>query len=62
MSRNIERFDGIIQSPNDPRLHRALKLENGLQIVLISDPKTDKAAACMTVAVGKCVINGVKEI
>ncbi|GAB2781309.1 insulinase family protein [Halomonas shantousis] len=41
-----------IQSPNDNRDYRALTLENGLEVLLISDPEADKAAAAMNVAVG----------
>ncbi|MGC8121220.1 insulinase family protein [Marinobacter sp. VGCF2001] len=40
------------QSPNDPNQYRFLKLDNGLRVLLASDPETDKAAASMNVAVG----------
>jgi len=42
----------IIKSPHDPRAYRALVLDNGLQVVLVSDPTTDKAAASLDVNVG----------
>ncbi len=42
----------LIKSPNDDRQYRAVTLENGLQVLLVSDPQTDKAAAAMDVAVG----------
>lgn len=42
----------ILKSPNDERQYRSLKLENGLRVLLVSDPGTDKAAAAMDVAVG----------
>lgn len=42
----------IIQSPNDPKAYRALTLENGLQVVLVSDPAADKSAASLDVYVG----------
>lgn len=44
--------DTPIQSPNDNRAYRALTLANGLEVLLISDPEADKAAAAMDVSVG----------
>lgn len=43
------RSPSIIKSPNDPRSYRALTLDNGLVVVLASDPTADKAAAALTV-------------
>ncbi|WP_372965548.1 insulinase family protein [Marinobacter sp.] len=40
------------KSPNDPNSYRYLELDNGLRIILASDPEADKAAASMNVAVG----------
>ena len=34
------------------RLYRGLELENGMKVLLISDPTTDKSAAAMDVHVG----------
>ena len=45
-------FAEPIQSPNDLRAYESLHLENGLQVLLISDPHTDKAAAALDVNVG----------
>jgi len=42
----------ITKSPNDRRLYKNLQLTNGLQVLLISDPKTDKAAAALDVGIG----------
>lgn len=42
----------IIISQNDLRSYRALTLDNQLSIILVSDPKADKAAAAMNVAIG----------
>ncbi|NIR31231.1 MAG: insulinase family protein [Gammaproteobacteria bacterium] len=42
----------IVKSPNDDRNYRALTLPNELQVLLVSDPATDKAAASMDVYVG----------
>lgn len=45
-------FAGVHKSPNDHREHLSFKLSNGLSVLLISDPSTDKAAAAMNIAVG----------
>ncbi|EJD02250.1 uncharacterized protein FOMMEDRAFT_109506 [Fomitiporia mediterranea MF3/22] len=42
----------IQKSPADDRDYRVVRLENGLQAVLVHDANTDKAAAGMDVAVG----------
>ncbi len=42
----------LITSQNDHRSYRALTLDNDLSVILISDPKADKAAAAMNVAIG----------
>ncbi|GAA5998202.1 hypothetical protein JCM5350_002919 [Sporobolomyces pararoseus] len=42
----------IEQSPNDDRQYRLVTLRNGLTAMLISDPKTDKAAASLSVQIG----------
>ncbi len=44
-----ERPVEVIKSPNDPRAYRYLTLENGLRVLLVSDPQTDKAAASLVV-------------
>ncbi|ERL52198.1 insulinase family protein [Halomonas huangheensis] len=41
-----------IVSPHDQRDYRVLTLDNGLEVLLVSDPEADKAAASMNVAVG----------
>lgn len=40
------------QSPADPRHYQWLQLDNGLQVLLISDPNTQRAAASLDVKVG----------
>ncbi|GAA98082.1 uncharacterized protein L969DRAFT_85999 [Mixia osmundae IAM 14324] len=46
-------FGGEIEkSPNDDRDYRLIRLANGLEVMLISDPQTDKAAASISVRVG----------
>jgi len=40
------------KSPNDNNDYRYLELDNQLQVMLVSDPQADKAAASMNVAVG----------
>jgi insulysin len=42
----------VVKSPNDTREYRALLLDNGLKVLLISDPLTDKAAASVDVNAG----------
>ncbi|GAA6006563.1 hypothetical protein JCM11491_005007 [Sporobolomyces phaffii] len=42
----------IEQSPNDDRHYRVITLRNGLTAMLISDAKTDKAAASLSVQIG----------
>lgn len=42
----------IKQSPNDQREYRSLVLENGLNVILVSDSEADKAAASLAVNVG----------
>ncbi|MEH6357497.1 MAG: insulinase family protein [Pseudomonadales bacterium] len=42
----------IIKSPTDNREYLAFELENKLQVLVISDPEADKAAASLSVAVG----------
>lgn len=38
--------------PTEDRPHRYIVLPNGLEVILVSDPKSDKAAASMDVGVG----------
>jgi len=42
----------IIKSENDSRSYRSLTLPNQLEVIVISDPDTDKAAAALNVAIG----------
>ena len=41
-----------VQSPNDDYQYRLLTLNNGMQVLLISDPEAPKAAAALAVQVG----------
>lgn len=43
---------GVLRSPADDRHYRYLRLANGLQVVLISDPDADKSAAALSVGAG----------
>ncbi len=43
---------GITKSPLDDKSYRALTLDNGLRVLLISDPDADKSAAALDVHVG----------
>ncbi|MEM1229965.1 MAG: insulinase family protein [Pseudomonadota bacterium] len=42
----------IAKSPNDDRSYRYLTLKNRMQVLLVSDPQTDKAAASLVVQRG----------
>lgn len=42
----------IVSSPNDSRDYRYLTLDNEMQVLLVSDPDTDKAAASLVVQRG----------
>ncbi len=42
----------VIKSPQDYRDYRHIVLNNGVQVLLISDPRTDKAAAAVDVNTG----------
>ena len=42
----------IEQSPNDDRAYRLVRLDNGMECLVVSDPKTDKSAAGISVRVG----------
>lgn len=46
------RYDNIIKSQEDQRTYRGIHLKNGLKVLLVSDPTTDKSAACLCVEVG----------
>ncbi|XP_053668951.1 insulin-degrading enzyme [Anopheles marshallii] len=48
----FERINTITKSIQDNRDYRGLKLSNGMKVILISDPTTDKSAAALSVAVG----------
>ena len=47
-----ERSDEIDKSESDHRSYRWLRLTNGMQVMLVSDPTCDYAAAAMDVGVG----------
>ena len=42
----------VISSPNDPSQYRTITLANGLQVLLVHDPRADKASAAMDVNAG----------
>ncbi|PCJ45679.1 MAG: peptidase M16 [Gammaproteobacteria bacterium] len=42
----------VATSPNDSRQYRAIRLSNELEVVMISDPESDKSAAALSVGVG----------
>ncbi|XP_048747252.2 insulin-degrading enzyme-like [Ostrea edulis] len=42
----------IIRSAGDKRVYRAMTMKNGIKVVLVSDPDTDKSSAALDVGVG----------
>lgn len=46
------RVNNIVKSEFDKREYRGLELQNGMKVVLISDPSTDKCAAALDVNIG----------
>nr|ODN99932.1 hypothetical protein L204_02377 [Cryptococcus depauperatus CBS 7855] len=42
----------LILPPNEERIHKYFTLSNGIEVIAVSDPKADKAAACLVVGVG----------
>ena len=49
---HVQIFTNIEKSKIDTRQYRGVRLSNGLKILLISDPKTDKSSAAIDVNVG----------
>lgn len=52
VDQGVRTHDNIKQSDSDKNLYRGLELANGMKVLLISDPTTDKAAAALNVQVG----------
>lgn len=48
----IDAVPEVNTSPNDEREYGVLELDNGLKVLLVSDPEADKAAAALNVHVG----------
>ncbi|MDP5213931.1 insulinase family protein [Pseudoalteromonas tunicata] len=44
--------DSLVVSPNDKRAYKTLKLNNEIEVVLVSDPSVEKSAAALSVGVG----------
>ncbi|MEI5637501.1 MULTISPECIES: insulinase family protein [unclassified Pseudoalteromonas] len=42
----------LVVSPSDDRQYQTLKLENGIDVILVSDPSVSKSAAALSVGVG----------
>ena len=49
---SVEITEPVIKSANDQRQYRHITLDNKLDVLLISDPSTDKAAASLDVHIG----------
>ena len=52
MTRVKMRWENITKSAEDKRLYRGLELNNGLRVILVSDPTTDQSAASLSVNIG----------
>ncbi|XP_065350054.1 insulin-degrading enzyme-like isoform X1 [Cloeon dipterum] len=52
VSTMVKKIENITKSPEDQRDYRGLILDNELRVLLISDPKTDKSAAALSVNIG----------
>ena len=48
--------DDIVKSAEDKRLYRGLQLTNGMRVLLISDPTTDKSSAALDVHIGNIIV------
>jgi len=48
-------YDDIQKSEEDKRFYRGIELTNGMKVLLISDPTTDKSSAAMDVNIGLLV-------
>ncbi|KAI5707248.1 hypothetical protein M8J75_016018 [Diaphorina citri] len=46
------RVNNIVKSEFDKREYRGLELQNGMKVLLISDPATDKSAAALDINIG----------
>lgn len=42
----------VVKSPSDKRGYKTVTLENGLEVLLVSDPEAEKSAAALSVGVG----------
>jgi secreted Zn-dependent insulinase-like peptidase len=51
-SHAVQVLDKPVQGETDTRTYRNLVLDNGMKVLLISDPQTDKSAAALDVATG----------
>lgn len=49
---NDHKSTSVTKSPNDQRDYRAIKLGNELEVLLVSDPETEKSAAALSVGIG----------
>jgi insulysin len=49
---HVQIYTNIEKPKIDVRQYRGVRLSNGLRVLLISDPKTDKGAAALDVNVG----------
>ena len=48
-----KQIDNIVKPDGDKRVYRAIELTNGMKVMVVSDPTTEKAAAAMDVNIGR---------
>ncbi|XP_072026752.1 insulin-degrading enzyme-like [Amphiura filiformis] len=48
----VKQYDDVIKSEGDERVYRGLELSNGMKVMVVSDPTTEKAAGAMDVNIG----------
>ena len=49
---DIQVFHNVKKSASDKRCYQGLHLANGIKVMLISDPTTDRASASLDVSIG----------
>jgi protease-3 len=52
VAKPLQALTSLAVSPNDQREYRTLKLSNNIEVILVSDPSTEKSAAALNVGVG----------
>lgn len=48
-----KRYENIVKSQEDNRKYLGLELKNKMNVLLVSDPQTDKSSAALDVYIGE---------